>query len=149
MHYAELEPLLARRLTGGVRAIAGTVDDVLGQGGLSSLATGVSPEILEILGLSLNEVLYTINEFAGEQTVGDGSSVELWAESTLLVVCVKFRGAPLPDWLLTNWDRGQEPARLAPPSDVGWGWLLVREALDSVFLTWNGSQQLLFLERRV
>ena len=50
---------------------------------------------------------------------------------------------------LMNWDRGQEPSVLAPSSDIGWGWLLVREALDSVSHTWNGSQQILFLERRI
>jgi hypothetical protein len=149
MHHAEMGPVLACSLSGGVKSIAGTVDSVLGDGGLSSLNNSVSPEVQELMGLALNEVLYTVNEFAGEQTDGDGSSIELWVETTLLVVCVKFRGGPLPKWLLSNWDRGQEPQRLAPPSDVGWGWLLVREALDNVSHEWSGSQQLLYLERRL
>jgi len=87
--------------------------------------------------------------FAGEQTEADASAVELWADATLVIVCVRFRGAPLPDWLLANWDRAHEPAVLAPGTDSGWGWLLVREALDAVSHAWRGREQLLFLEKRL
>ncbi|MEM7188115.1 MAG: hypothetical protein AAF439_00765, partial [Pseudomonadota bacterium] len=116
---------------------------------LASGHAGITPEMLEILGLALNEVLHTIGEICGEQTGPDESSIELWLEQTLLIVCVKFRGAPLPDWLLANWDRAQEPAVLAPNAELGWGWLLVREALDAVSHGWRGSEQLLFLEKRI
>lgn len=149
MHYTELGPVMACRLSGGVRSISGIIEDLLEAPGLRSAVSGISPEVLEILGLALNEVLFTVHEFSGEQADADASSVELFADSTLLVVCVKFRGQPLPGWLLSNWDRGQEPAKLAPPTEVGWGWLLVREALDSVAHTWCDSQQILFLERRL
>ena len=149
MQHSELAPVLACRLTGGVRSISGVIDELLGAEGLCAAAPGVSPEVSEILGLALNEILFTIHEFSGEQTEADESSVELFAESTLLVICIKFRGRSLPGWLQSNWDRGQEPARLAPPSEAGWGWLLVREALDSVTHTWSDSQQILFLERRL
>ena len=94
-------------------------------------------------------MLHSIHEFAGEQTEADDSRVELWVESTLLIITVGFRGMALPNWLLTNWDRCREPAVLTPPSECGWGWLLVREALDSVSHSWVGSQQILFLERRI
>ncbi len=149
MQNTEIGPILARGLSGGARSISDIIDDVLGAGGLTSAASPLSPEVAEILGLALNEVLHSIHEFAGEQVEADESTIELWVESTLLVICVKFRGQALPGWLVTNWDRGQEPGTLAPPGDVGWGWLLVREALDSVAHAWQGSQQILFLERRL
>lgn len=149
MELAEASPILACRLVGGARAIPGIVDDLLGAEGLSRSPAGATPETLEILGLALNEVLHSINEFAGEQSIADDASIELWIGDRLVVICAKFHGNPLPAWLLTNWDRGQEPAVLAPSSDAGWGWLLVREALDNVSLSWRGSQQLLFLDRRV
>ncbi|MEM7743246.1 MAG: ATP-binding protein [Pseudomonadota bacterium] len=125
------------------------MSDLLASHGLRNLFASRSPESVDLLGLALNEILYTVVEVAGEQRERDESCIELWADTHLVVFCVKFQGAPLPDWLLANWDRAQEPAVLAPPDDSGWGWLLVREALDSVMLVQNGDTQHLFLERRV
>ena len=149
MAHLESAPVLSCRLLGGSRAIPEIVDDLINSDGLSALPGGATPEMLEILALALSEVLHSINEFAGQQTMADEASVELWVEDSLVIICAKFHGKPLPGWLLTNWDRGQEPAILAPSSDIGWGWLLVREALDSVSHEWCGSQQILFLERRL
>ena len=148
MHHAELDPALACRLIGGPRSMSAVVDEVLRSPAMRNSVGARSPEAIDLLGLALNEVLYSVHEFAGEQTEADGSCVELWAEATVMIVTVKFRGAALPSWLLANWDRGREPAMLAPPHEAGWGWLLVREALDSVSHVWADSQQILFLERR-
>ena len=145
----EIAPVLCCKFIGGPSTIPGLVDDLLGIDGLAGLPSLPTPETLEILGLALNEVLHSITEMAGRQTEGDAASVELWIEETLVILCVRFRGAPLPGWLVQNWDRAQEPAVLAPSVDCGWGWLLVREALDSVSHGWHGSEQLLFLEKRV
>ncbi|MEM7056113.1 MAG: hypothetical protein AAF557_00865 [Pseudomonadota bacterium] len=149
VEHTEIAPVLSCRFVGGAGDIPKLVEDLLGAGGLAGLPSLPTPETLEILGLALNEVLHSITEISGRQTVGDASSVELWVEETLVILCVRFRGAPLPDWLLQNWDRAQEPAVLAPSIDCGWGWLLVREALDAVSHGWRGSEQLLFLEKRV
>lgn len=147
--HSEIAPVLLCRFAGGPGDIPSIVDNLLGLDGLASLPAVPTPETLEILGLALNEVLHSITEIAGPQNEGDASSVELWIEETLVILCVRFRGAPLPDWLLQNWDRAQEPAVLAPSIDCGWGWLLVREALDAVNHGWRGSEQLLFLEKRI
>ena len=143
-----LAPVLSCRLKGGPSAISDTVEQVLAMTRLRE-AFATQPDVLETIGLSLNEVLHSIHEFSGEQTEADDSAVELWLERTLMIICVRFRGKPLPNWLICNWDRAQEPAVLAPPSDVGWGWLLVREVLDSVSHCWRDSEQILFLERRL
>lgn len=148
MDPTELAPVLSCRLAGGPTEIPRIVEDLINADALHGVGPGRSPEMLEILGLALNEILHTVGEIAGEQTEADQSAVELWIEKTLVIICVKFRGAPLPGWLLANWDRAQEPAVLAPHTDAGWGWLLVREALDAVSHSWDGSAQLLFLEKR-
>lgn len=149
VEHTEISPVLSCRFIGGPGEIPNLVDSLLGSSGLSGMPNLPTPETLEILGLALNEVLHSITDIAGRQTDGDASSVELWVEETLVILCVRFRGAPLPDWLLQNWDRAQEPAVLAPSIDCGWGWLLVREALDAVSHGWRGSEQLLFLEKRI
>ncbi|MFK7944012.1 MAG: hypothetical protein AB8B85_14010, partial [Paracoccaceae bacterium] len=149
MSYAELGPALACGLKGGPRDISATIELVLGSDGIAGLSRLRTPETVELIGLALNEVLHSVHEFSGEQTEADESRVELWLEPTILIVTVCFRGKSLPDWLLANWDRCREPAVLTPPGECGWGWLLVREALDSVTHSWSGSQQILFLERRL
>jgi len=145
----ELAPVLTCRFVGGTAEIPGIVDDLIHLGGLASAPRAPGPEALKVLGLALQEVLHTITAFCGQQTEGDASSVEIWVERTLSIVCVRFRGAALPGWLVANWDRSQDPAVLAPASDCGWGWLVVREALDAVSHEWCGSEQLLFLEKRL
>lgn len=148
LNHAEIEPLLACQFEGGNVAIPGLVEDVLAQRHVWCGQGNTNPEMLELLGLALNEVLHTIVEFSGVQRPEDNACVELWADKNLVILSVRFSGRDLPDWLLTNWDRGQEPALLAPPHDLGWGWLLVREALDSVHITRSGDRQMLFLEKR-
>lgn len=149
MQYAELGPALEFRLSGGVKSIGPIVDALLGQQGIGARSLMRTPEMLDLMALALNEVLHSVQEFAGEQSEGDQSSVELWAERALCIITIRFRGRAMPDWLLTNWDRAREPALLAPPGEKGWGWLLVREALDSVSHAWVDDQQVLFLERRL
>ena len=149
MQHTEIAPVFFCRLTSGGMAIPEVVDDLINADVFSSRHLSVTPEVLEVFGLALNEILHTISEIAGEQTEADEASIELWVEKTLMIVCVKFRGAPLPNWLLANWNRAQEPAVLAPNTETGWGWLLVREALDAVNHGWRGSEQLLFLEKRI
>lgn len=149
MEHTEIAPVLSCRFAGGQVAIPTVVEELVNARALNAAGLGDTPETLEILGLALNEILHTITEIAGEQTDADASVIELWIERTLLIVCVRFRGAPLPPWLLANWDRAQEPAVLAPRTECGWGWLLVREALDAVSHGWQGSEQLLFLEKRL
>lgn len=116
MHYAEVGPTVACDLSGGPKSIASIVDLLLGPDGVAGTSPLRSPDTIDLLGLALNEVLHSVHEFAGEQTDGDESCVELWVERTLCIITVRFRGRPLPDWLLTNWDRGREPAVLAPPN---------------------------------
>ncbi|MEM9140235.1 MAG: hypothetical protein AAGB15_10445, partial [Pseudomonadota bacterium] len=113
-HHSEIAPVLSCRLIGGPAAIPSIVDDLLSTHGLAGLRSAPTPETLEILGLALNEVLHSITEIAGPQNEGDAATVELWIESTLVIICVRFRGTALPTWLVTNWDRAQEPATLAP-----------------------------------
>lgn len=145
----EIAPVLSCRLIGGAASIPVIVDEVLSSDSLNGLPAQPTPETLEVLSLALMEVLHTVTEIAGKQTEADAAAVELWIEPTLVIICVRFRGGPLPDWLIQNWDRAQEPAVLAPSTECGWGWLLVREALDAVSHGWRGSEQLLFLEKRV
>ncbi|MEM6622560.1 MAG: hypothetical protein AAF674_10055 [Pseudomonadota bacterium] len=149
MHRDTLGPTLERRLDGGARAMASVVDDVLASPGLEKLLVSRSPEALALLGLALNEVLYTLGELSGEKGLQQDGSLSLWTDTRLIIFCLKFKGPALPDWLLSNWDRAQEPAVLAPPNDCGWGWLLVREAIDSVSHYSERDRQILYLERRL
>lgn len=141
-------PVMTRAFSGGPEAIRRIVDAFLWgeEHGLPLVPAGLTRELLA---LALSEVLHTITDIAGPQTDADSSSVDLWLERHLMAITVSFRGAPLPRWLLTNWDRGQQPEILAPRTEVGWGWLLVREAFDSVWLDWAGSEQILTLEKRI
>ena len=148
LNYAELAPVMAARFEGGNAAIPGIVDDVLSRRQAWFRDDEGSPEAAELLGLALNEVLHSIVEFCGVQRGDFDAGVELWAHRKLVILSVHFQGRDLPEWLATNWDRGQEPAVLAPPQDLGWGWLLVREALDSVHHTRTDQRQTLFLEKR-
>ena len=145
MNFVPTGPMLIRPLAGGRDDISRIVDAVLDAG------TGFSPAPLtrEMLALALHEILHTITDVAGPQTPADASAVELWVDQHLLIITIRFRGARLPDWLLVNWDRGQEPAILAPRTEYGWGWLLVREALDAVSMDWSESEQILILEKRL
>ena len=131
---------MARPFEGGAAEIPAIVDELLSQRRAWCAARRSTPDALELLGLALSEVLHTIVEFSGRQSRESHSGVELWIEESLVILCVHFKGRDLPDWLLRNWDRGQEPALLAPPNDVGWGWLLVREALDSVSAAKDGQR---------
>lgn len=148
LNIAEIAPVVACRFEGGGAAIPRIVEDLLTRRQAWFQGEGNSPEAVELLGLALNEVLHTIVEFSGVQQPGFQSGVELWVDKALVIMTVHFQGRDLPEWLTINWDRGQEPAVLAPPHDLGWGWLLVREALDSVQHTKSGKCQTLFLEKR-
>ena len=149
MHRSDLGPALERRLTGDAEAQSRVVEDLLASPGLRGLIAARSPEAVALLGLALNEVLYTLTELGGDAGIGTDGTIGLWTDTRLVIFCIRFAGPPLPDWLLANWDRAQEPAVLAPPDDCGWGWLLVREALDAVSQDISGEDQLLLLERRV
>ena len=148
MDLAPFRPTLSRPLRGGHAALSRIVEEVIaGTGAAQEFSP--APLTRELLSLALTEILETIVEVAGPQTEADASSIELWLDRHLLIITIRFRGAPLPDWLLANWDRCREPEFLAPRTDFGWGWLLVREALDTVALDWRGSEQVLILERRI
>ena len=140
-------PVLSCPLAGGRGAIGHIVDDMLG-GGAGHRSAPVSLT-RELLGLALNEVLHTVIDIAGPQTEADASAIELWLQADFLVIAVRFRGTPLPRWLLANWDRTAEPELVSPPAEAGSGRVLVRDVFDSVALDWAGSEQLLFLEKRV
>lgn len=148
LNYAEIAPVMESRFEGGTAAITDLVEDVLGQRHAWFREEIGNPEAVELLGLALNEVLHTIVEFSGVQQPGCNAGVELWVDKALVILSVRFQGRDLPDWIPINWDRGQEPAVLAPPQDLGWGWLLVREALDSVHHIKSANSQTLFLEKR-
>ena len=148
LNHAEIAPVMACRFEGGNAGIPAVVDELLSQRRAWSSVRRSSPDALERLGLALNEVLHTIVEFSGRQDGDTNSGVELWVEETLVILCVHFSGRGLPEWLLRNWDRAQEPAVLAPPEDIGWGWLLVREAMDSVTASQRDNRHILFLEKR-
>lgn len=148
LNHAEIAPVLACRFEGGNAEIPAMVDELLSQRQAWCAARRSTPDTLELLGLALGEVLHTIVEFSGNQGRDANSGIELWIEESLVILSVHFSGRELPDWLLRNWDRAQEPAVLAPPQDIGWGWLLVREALDNVCASRVGNKQILFLEKR-
>ncbi len=147
MEPAPASPVMTHRFCGGREAIAKIVDDFLSKEPQAPF--GQAPLTRELLALALSEVLYTVTDIAGPQTDADASSIELWISEHLLAITVRFRGAPVPRWLLTNWDRGCDPEILAPRTEYGWGWLLVREAFDAVSLDWSQSEQVLILEKRL
>ncbi len=136
-----------RCLFDGPRSIAPAVEAVIGPRGLAGVACPLTPKTLDLVGLAVMEVLHTVLEHSGDQRAAGGASVELWIEPKLAVVVVDFIGPGLPDWLVANWDRGEEPALL--DASAGWGWLLVREALDGVSAVRLGNRRLLFLEKRL
>lgn len=135
-----------RCLVDGPRSIAPAVEAVIGARGLAGRAPSLTPKTLDMIGLAVMEALHTVLEHRGDQRRGRGVSVELWVEPTLAVMVVDHPGPALPDGLVANWDRGDEPAVL---DGLSWGWLLVREALDGVSTASRGDRQLLFLEKRL
>lgn len=131
------------------RSIVPAVEAMIGREGLAGAAKGITPGILDMVGLAVMEVLHTLLERCGEQRPGDGPTVELWIEPRLAVIAVSWTGPALPDWLLARWDRGDETAMFEAPPGSSWGWLLVREALDSVTTARRGGRRLLLLEKRL
>ena len=131
------------------RGIAPAVESVLA--GLFGRARSLTPKTVDMIGLAATEVLHTVLEHCGRQRTAGGApvelSLELWVEPELAVLVIGHAGPALPEWLISNWDRGEEPALLDAPG--GWGWLLVREALDGVSTGRCGDRRLLFLEKRL
>ena len=142
-------PALGCRID-GPRGIAPAVDAVIGPrglGGLDGIGQPLTPRTLDLVGLATLEVLHSVLERCGDRAAG--ASVELWIEPQLAVLVVGYTGPALPDWLLANWDRNSEPALDDTPAGCGWGWLLVREALDGVGFSRCGARRLLLLEKRL
>ena len=137
----------------GHRSIQPAVEAVIGPYGLAGAARSLTPKTLNLIGLAMMEVLHSVLEHCGDQPASVGACVELWIEPKLAVIAVAHAGPALPGWLLANWDRGEEPALDETPAGTGWGWLLVREALDSVGAVRSGrrcgGRRLLFLEKRL
>ena len=133
----------------GAGSIAPAVEALIGPRGLAGIVRPATPRTLDLIGLAIMEVLHSVVEISGDQRGRAGTSVTLWTEPKLAVVAVRFAGLPLPEWLLANWDRGEEPAVAETPRGYGWGWLLVREALDAVSVTRAGNRNILFLEKRL
>ena len=127
--------------------IAPAVEAVLGPRGLGGRARSLTPKTLELIGLATMEVLHSVLDHCVDQRAGRGVSLELWVEPRLAVLVVSHAGPAIPDWLIANWDRGEEPA--VPDAPAGWGWLLVREALDGVSASRRGHRPLLLLEKRL
>jgi hypothetical protein len=132
----------------GSRSIAPAVEAVIGPRGLGGIARRLTPRTLDLIGVATLEVLHTVIEHCGDQRAC-GASVELWIEPRLAVIVVGYAGAALPGWQIANWDRGEEPTLHDTPPGCGWGWLLVREALDGVSAGRCGGRRLLFLEKRL
>ncbi len=132
---------------GDVRDIARVVREVTGQRGLAGMARAPSPEALEMTALALTEVLQSVLDISGTQEP-DGAAVELWVEPSIVIVAVRFAGPPLPGWLVVNWDSGEPPAVLGA-GESGWGWLVVREAWDSVGQQRSRRGNIVFLEKRL
>ncbi len=132
----------------GAQGIPSAVETLIGPKGLAGAIRPATPRTLDLLGLAVMEVLHTIVEVSGDPGGRLSGSVALWTEPRLAMIVVRFAGRPLPDRLLADWDRGAEPASPeAPLGCDGWGWLLVREALDGVGAVRSGNRNLLFLER--
>lgn len=108
----------------------------------------LSAEMTETVRLALTEILHSVLDHAGPGAADASAKITLWLDSTLLICSIRFAGAPLPGWLLANWDRSREPRHLSAPSGSGWGWLLVRDAIDCVSYERLHDCQLLFLEKR-
>lgn len=149
LEHVETTPYLKMPLGPGSGAIADAVADLIGPAGLADAYRGLTPESVEMFGLALIEILHSVDEYCGAGALADGAIAELWTGQHLAVLVLRFRGRPLPEWLVANWDRMQEPERLAPSGEAGWGWLLVREALDSVDHRMCADAQMLLLERRI
>lgn len=145
----DLIPSIGCRFLGQTSDVTHIVDDIFGR---------IPPELSVILGLStdadllrigLGEVLRTVLLQAGPQTLDDDAMVDLWIEPTLVIIGVTYRGPVMPPWLIQNWDRGREPAVFSPSESFGTGWLLVRQAFDSVHDTQCGAHRVLLLEKRL
>jgi hypothetical protein len=130
----------------GAQGIPPAVEALIGPRGLAGAIRQATPRTLDLVGLAVMEVLHTIVEHLGERR-GLSGSVALWTEPRLAIIAVSWAGPALPDWMLANWDRGEEPASLEAPLGSGWGWLLVREAVDGVSAMRSGSRNILYLER--
>ena len=133
----------------GTRSIAPAVEALIGPRGLGGIGRAPTPRTLELVGLAVMEVLHSIVELSGKGRGLANASVVLWAEPALAIIVVRFAGPALPERLLTNWDRGEEPMLPEAAEGEGWGWLLVREALDAVGAARASGRNLLFLEKRL
>lgn len=133
---------------GGRSHIVPAVETVTGQHGLGGLARGPRGQALDMIGAALTEVLRCIDGLCAPEDTG-ATLVELWVESSLVIVAVRFPGRPMPEWLMRNWDRGSVPVRLAPGGAAGNGWLIVREGFDSALQQRTREGNLLLLERRL
>lgn len=131
----------------GAQGIPPAVEALIGPRGLARAIRQATPRTLDLVGLAVMEVLHTIVELTGERRGVPSGSIALWTEPRLAVIAVSWAGPPLPDRLLASWDRGEEPASAEAPLGGGWGWLLVREAVDGVGAMRSGNRNMLFLER--
>ncbi len=131
----------------GAHSIPDAVEALIGPRGLAGAIRQATPRTLDLVGLAVMEVLHTIVEHAAHRRGGSSGTAALWTEPRLAMIAVSFAGPPLPAALLSSWDRGQEPEGQGTSGDCGWGWLLVREALDGVSAVRTANRNLLFLER--
>ena len=148
LRFHEPTPAAQCWLAAGRSDPAGLLDLLFDPRLLNGNGRRISPELTETLRLALLEILHSV--FTHSEPVGaeEEGEICLWLEPSLLICSIRFAGTPLPGWLLANWDRAREPGRLAGQEDGGWGWLLVRDAIDTVSYERTGTQQLLFLEKR-
>ena len=128
----ECVPIASRRLIGGQAAVTGISGDLFVAENLSYAGWLPGPKTVDLLSQALDEILQTVTQICGAQSEGDAAAVELWIDRTLMLICVRFRGAPLPGWMIEKWHRGLAPAVLSPGRAPGHRWLLVRDAFESV-----------------
>ena len=145
----DMSPRASCGLAVGSRDPVAAVDLLLDRRLMGTGHDRLTPEMTETLRLALSEILAGIFQHAGPGAATADAQLNLWLQPDLLICTVRFYGHSLPNWLLANWDRAREPGQLAPSEDCGWGWLLVREAIDCVSYDRIGGAQLLFLEKRL
>lgn len=145
---SDLFPALGCRIIGRAEDVPGVVEDVFSRLPPDFLAVIERTSNADVLRLGFAEVLRSILIYAGPQSGADDAMVEVWIEPTLMIIGVRHSGRVVPAWLVQNWDRGREPARFATNEPIGAGWLMVRQAFDSVSVGQNGAQPVVLLERR-
>jgi serine/threonine-protein kinase RsbW len=103
--------------------------------------------VLEDLRMGLVEALNNCIEHAYDMAGGWPIVLGLWHLDGGLVLCVCDRGRPLPPALLDATAPSGQPAAPDTLPDGGWGWMMLRTAVDSISYRRTAGWNVLILEK--